>query len=116
LGKSSDGAAILTEGGLSVITPDNDQRVDDSISISISPEAIEIRPRDVEWDIDNKFPARIEENVYLGDVSEIVIALNPTESIKAKLTRHSRMSSGELNVGDEIQVGWRKEDINSLAD
>ena len=90
--------------------------VNDRISISISPEAIENRPGNAEWDIDNKFPAKIEEKVYLGGVSEIIIALNPTESIKAKLTRLSRMSSGELNVGEEIQVGWRKEDINSLAD
>ncbi|CAB1058157.1 Spermidine/putrescine import ABC transporter ATP-binding protein PotA (TC 3.A.1.11.1) [Olavius sp. associated proteobacterium Delta 1] len=114
--KNSSGASILTEGGLSVIAPANDQSVNDPISISISPEAIEIRPANDEWEIDNKFPARIVENVYLGDVSEIIIALNKNESIKAKLTRHTRLISGELNVGDEIQVGWRKEDINSLAD
>jgi ABC-type Fe3+/spermidine/putrescine transport system ATPase subunit len=114
--KSSSGAAIITEGGLTVIAPDNDQSVNDSNSISISPEAIEIRPAKAEWKIDNKFPAKIEENVYLGDVSEIIIALNQTETIKAKLTRHSRLNSGDLKVGDEIQVGWRKEDINSLAD
>ncbi len=114
--KNGDGAVISTEGGLSVAAPDNDLDVNDSISISISPEAIEIRPGNAEWDIDNKFPARIEENVYLGDVSEIIIALNPAESIKAKLTRHSTMSSGELKVGDEIQVGWHKADINSLSD
>jgi spermidine/putrescine transport system ATP-binding protein len=114
--KSNGGAAILTEGGLSVIAPDNNQGVDDSISISISPEAIEFRPANATWEIDNKFPAKIEENIYLGDVSEIIIALNPAESIKAKLTRHSRLTRDDLNVGDEIQVGWRKEDINSLAD
>ena len=114
--KTGGSAAILTEGGLSVTTPANDRGVDDSISISISPEAVEIRPGKAEWDIDNKFSARIQENVYLGDVSEIIIALNPSESIKAKLTRHSKMRSSELKVGDEIQVGWRKADINSLAD
>ncbi|MCP4631114.1 MAG: ABC transporter ATP-binding protein [bacterium] len=113
---NSDGIHMVTEGGLSVVAFDNEQKLGENINISISPEAIELRPRSADWKIDNKFPAGIMENVYLGDISEILLSLNDVDTIKAKVTRRSLLSIGELKVNDEILVGWRKDDLNILTD
>ena len=46
-----------------------------SVSFSIRPEAVQVFPKDHQWQSENKFTGEIIERVYLGDVIELGMIL-----------------------------------------
>ncbi len=107
---------IETETGLRVISRgDQDISSGASVSFSIRPEAIQVFPRDWDWSADNKFDGRIVEKVYLGDVTELEVALGENNPITSRI--QSRIDQKfDFKQDDPVMIGWNAEDCNLLSD
>jgi spermidine/putrescine transport system ATP-binding protein len=117
-GRASTGTVqIETETGFAVISRNNRDLSsgEAAISFSIRPEAVQVFPKDWEWQADNKFDGRITEKVYLGDVTELEVSLAEKDSIVCRVG--SRIDqSFDFKAGDSVSIGWNAEDCNLLSD
>ena len=107
---------IETEAGLRVISR-GDQEISSgaSVSFSIRPEAIQIFPRDWDWSADNKFDGRIVGKLYLGDVTELEVALGENTAITSRIQSRIDQEFG-FKEGDRVSIGWNADDCNLLSD
>jgi spermidine/putrescine transport system ATP-binding protein len=108
-----------TDSGLKVLVfkPEN-MRVPhlESVSICIRPEAIKVYPADASEEGDNKFRGKIEEKVYQGDFTELMISLIQGDKINVRLSGESgRRLRNILQKGAEVLVGWEPEDVSLLV-
>jgi spermidine/putrescine transport system ATP-binding protein len=106
---------IETEGGFRVISRCH-QTISSgaSVSFSIRPETIQVFPRDWEWSGDNKFDGRIVEKIYLGDVTELEVALAENYPITSRI--QSRIDQKfDFKEDDPVLIGWNAEDCNLLS-
>jgi spermidine/putrescine transport system ATP-binding protein len=116
---SSDGDRIQTqtEGGLTVsVRPRAGEPTDGGqVSVCIRPEEIKVLPPDAEGGGPNSFSGIIEEMVYQGDFTELVIALENGEKNIVRLNSDSaRELRGILHRGEEVLVEWPPEDVALL--
>lgn len=107
---------IETEIGLRVISRGNqDASTGAPISFSIRPEAVQVVPRGSDWSADNKFDGRIVEKIYLGDVTELEVALTDNDLITSRI--QSRIDQEcDFKEDAPVSVGWGGEDCNLLSD
>lgn len=107
---------IETETGFAVISR-NDRELSSgaAISFSIRPEAVQVFPKDSDWQGDNKFEGRITEKVYLGDVTELEMRLAEKDSIVSRVQSRIDQTFG-FQDGDPVSIGWNAEDCNLLND
>ncbi len=107
---------IETDTGFLVISRSNRELSSGAaISFSIRPEAVQVFPKDREWQADNKFDGRITEKVYLGDVTELEMSLAEKDSIVSRVQSRIDQTFG-FEEGDPISIGWNAEDSNLLSD
>ena len=106
---------IETETGLTVVGRcDEDISTGASVSFSIRPEAVQVFPRDRDWSADNRFDGRIVEKLYLGDVTELEVAVAGNNAITSRI--QSRIDQEfEFKEGDPVVIGWAAEDCNLLS-
>ena len=106
---------IETETGLRVISRGGRKLSSGaSVSFSIRPEAIQVFPSDRDWSADNTFDGRIVEKTYLGDVTELQVALAESDPVTSRI--QSRIDQKfEFKEGDRVSVGWNAEDCNVLS-
>jgi len=106
---------IETESGLRVISRGGqDMSSGTAVDFSIRPEAVQVFSRDWDWMADNKFDATIVGKLYLGDVTELEVALGENNSITSRI-RSSIDQKFDFNEGDQVSVGWNAEDCNLLS-
>ncbi len=86
-----------------------------SVTFSVRPEAIEVFPRDREFSADNKFDGRIVERVYLGDVTELEVALAETDPITSRIPSRIEQKF-DFKKDAPVRIGWNAEDCNLLSD
>ncbi|WP_367185182.1 TOBE domain-containing protein [Halomonas alkalicola] len=60
----------------------------------------------------NRFQARVEEFIYLGDHLRIRLALAGNDQFVARVPVTEFQSS--MRPGDLIEIGWRDEDVRAL--
>ena len=107
---------IETKTGLRVISHSNqDVSSGAGVSFSIRPEAIQVFPRGWDWSVDNKFDGRIVEKLYLGDVTELEVALAENETVTSRV--QSRIDQKfDFKENAPVSIGWNAEDCNLLSD
>jgi spermidine/putrescine transport system ATP-binding protein len=107
-----------TNNGLRVVVSKSEgMRIPDSesVSICIRPEAIKVFPKDVGEKGDNRFAGKIEEKVYQGDFTELVISLDQRERIIVRLSsENARRLRSILHKGFEVLVEWPPEEVTIL--
>lgn len=116
IAKKGGNIRMETESGLKILACKCEEPSGEKVSISVRPEAIEVLPQDASWEADNKFIGKIEEKIYLGDITEVRLSVGKGEQITAHLTKRARSNLEELSIGDEVRVGWNKDDSNLLID
>ena len=85
------------------------------VMFSIRPEAVQVFPKDWDWQGDNKFDGKIIEKVYLGDVTELEVAVAENNSITSRIQSRIVQEFG-FKEGDPVLIGWNAEDCNLLSD
>jgi spermidine/putrescine transport system ATP-binding protein len=106
---------IETESGLRVISRgDQGMSSGTAVDFSIRPEAVQVFSRDWDWIADNKFDATIVEKLYLGDVTELEVALGENNSITSRI-QSSIDQKFDFKEGDQVSIGWNAEDCNLLS-
>ena len=85
-----------------------------SVSFSIRPEAIQVFPGDSDWSADNKFDGRIVEKLYLGDVTELEVALGENRSVSSRIQSRIDQEFG-FKEDAPVSIGWNAEDCNLLS-
>ncbi len=119
---STDGAhappqriQIETENGLGILSLGGQGLSSGTtVDLSIRPEAVQVFSRDWDWTADNKFDGRIVGKLYLGDVTELEVALSENNSISSRI--QSRIDQEfDFKEGDQVSIGWNAEDCNLLS-
>jgi len=106
---------IETENGLRVISRGGqDMSSGTAVDFSIRPEAVQVFFRDWDWMADNKFDGRIVGKLYLGDVTELEVALGENNSISSRI-QSSIDQKFDFKEGDQVSIGWNAEDCNLLS-
>ena len=85
-----------------------------SVSFSIRPEDIQVFPRDRDWSGDNKFDGKIVEKLFLGEATELEVAVGEHDPITSRI--QSRIDQ-EFNFKEDdlVLIGWNAEDCNLLS-
>ncbi len=106
---------IETESGLMIVSRDGrDMSSGTAVDFSIRPEAVQVFPRDRDWMADNKFDGRIVGKLYLGDVTELEVALDENNSISSRIQSQIDQEF-DFKEGDQVSIGWNAEDCNLLS-
>ena len=106
---------IETDDGLKVVSRcDQGMAPGASVSFSIRPEDIQVFPRDRDWSGDNKFDGRIVEKLFLGEATELEVAVGEHNTITSRI--QSRIDQ-EFNFKEDdlVLIGWNAEDCNLLS-
>jgi spermidine/putrescine transport system ATP-binding protein len=107
---------IETETGFTLISRNNRELSSGAAtSFSIRPEAVQVFPKNWEWQADNKFDGRIVEKVYLGEVTELKVSLAEKDSIVSRVGSRIDQNFG-FKEADPVSIGWNAEDCNLLSD
>ena len=107
---------IETETGLRVISRGGHEiSAGTFVSFSVRPEAVQVFPRDWYCSLDNKFYGKIIEKLYLGDVTELEVALAGIDPIRSRI--QSRIDRKfDFKEDYPVLIGWNAEDCNALSD
>jgi spermidine/putrescine transport system ATP-binding protein len=106
---------IETESGLRIISRGgHDMSSGTAVDFSTRPEAVQVFPRGRDWLADNKFDATIVGKLYLGDVTELEVALDENNSISCRIQSSIDQKFG-FKEGDQVSIGWNAEDCNLLS-
>ena len=107
---------IETETGFTVMSRNNRELSSGAAtSFSIRPDAVQVFPKNWEWQADNKFKGRIIEKVYLGDVVELEVSLNEKDFIVSRVGSRNDQNFS-FKEDDPVSIGWNAEDCNLLSD
>jgi spermidine/putrescine transport system ATP-binding protein len=107
---------IETENGLRIIgRGDRDVSSGASLSFSIRPEAVQLQPAGGDCPANNKFDGRIVEKLYLGDVTELQVALSEGNTITSRIQSRIDQQFG-FKEDTPVLIGWNAEDCNLLSD
>ena len=106
---------IETETGLRVIScSDRETSTGASVSFSIRPEAVRVLPGGRDSSAENEFDGRIVGRVYLGDVTELEVALAENSSITCRIQSRVDQELG-FEEGAAVVIGWNADDCNLLG-
>jgi spermidine/putrescine ABC transporter ATP-binding subunit len=107
---------IETEFGIKVIGHGGqDMSSGAAVDFSIRPEAVQVFPRNGDWTAENQFDGRIVGKLYLGDVTELEVALGEDNVISSRI--QSRIDQEfDFKEDDQVSIGWNAEDCNLLSD
>ncbi len=106
---------IETESGLRVISRGGQgMSSGTAVDFSIRPEAVQVFSLDWDWRADNKFNATIVGKLYLGDVTELEVALGENNPITSRIQSSIDQKFG-FKEGDQVSIGWNAEDCNLLS-
>ena len=105
---------IETDNGLKVLSRGGpDMSSGTVIDFSVRPEAVQVFSRDWDWTADNKFDGKVVGKLYLGDVTELEVALGENNSISSRI--QSRIDQKfDFKEGDDVSIGWNAADCNLL--
>ncbi len=107
---------IETESGLKIISRGGQvMSSGTTVDFSIRPEAVQVFSRDRDWTADNKFDGRIVGKLYLGDVTELEVALGENNFISSRIQSQIDQKF-DFKEGDQVSIGWNAEDCNLLSD
>lgn len=108
--------AVETGSGLRV-TSRNGRDVAEgaSVSFSIRPEIIEVSASGSTRSTANRFEARVVEKIYLGDITELEVALTEKDVLTCRIPSRVDQKLG-LEKDSPVSVGWNAEDCNLLSD
>ncbi len=116
VGTATQSIEIETGTGLRVIGRGHrDVSSGASVTFSVRPQAVQVFPRDREFSADNKFDGRIVERVYLGDVTELEVALAETDPITGRIPSRIEQKF-DFKKDAPVLIGWNAEDCNLLSD
>jgi putative spermidine/putrescine transport system ATP-binding protein len=102
---------VSLEGGHEILaTPVNVSRTGEPTTLSIRPERVEIEPEP--QSLDNIFPAKVEELIYLGDSMRVRLNVCGNSDFIVRIANVS--GRRKLSPGDMTRVGWRAEDCRAL--
>jgi putative spermidine/putrescine transport system ATP-binding protein len=79
-------------------------------ALSLRPERVRLNPTNGECS--NVLKAKVEELIYLGDCMRVRASVSGSSEFIIKVPNAG--GSEHLNVGELIQVGWRREDCHAL--
>jgi spermidine/putrescine transport system ATP-binding protein len=106
---------IETESGLKIVSRGGqDMSSGTAVDLSIRPEAIQVFSRNRNWMADNKFDGTIVGRLYLGEVTELEVALDENNSIASRIQSQIDQEFG-FKEGDRVSIGWNAEDCNFLS-
>ncbi len=80
-------------------------------TLSIRPERVELLGQD--GSMTNRLSGRIEELIYLGDHIRVRMTVAGNDQFIVKV-RNSANMRHDLNVGAEMNIGWRTRDCRAL--
>ena len=107
---------IETESGLEIVgRGGQDMSSGAAVEFSVRPESIQVYSRDWDWTADNKFDGRIVGKLYLGDVTELEVALSENTAITSRIQSRIDQEFG-FKEGDRVSIGWNADDCNLLSD
>jgi spermidine/putrescine transport system ATP-binding protein len=113
---STQSIQLETESGLRLVgRGGQDMPSGTAIDFSIRPEAVQVFSKDWDWTADNKFDGRIVGKLYLGDVTELEIALGENTAITSRIQSRIDQEFG-FKEGDQVTIGWNANDCNLLSD
>ncbi|MCG8690493.1 MAG: ABC transporter ATP-binding protein [Minwuiales bacterium] len=79
-------------------------------TLSIRPECVTVNPAD--GTCQDRFEARVEERIYLGDHIRVRVSVCGTDGFVIKVPRG--LEVGDLEVGRSCTVGWNSHDCRAL--
>jgi spermidine/putrescine transport system ATP-binding protein len=110
-------AEVQIRNGLKIyIEPQDGLKSGTELSFSIRPEAVQVFGKETRRSLDNCISGRVEEAVYLGDFTELVITLPQGLKITAHLHNHDQSGRDFLIAGAEVGAGWNRRDCQILLD
>lgn len=80
-------------------------------TLSIRPEKIVINPQGPE--LQNRFVGRVNEMIYHGDHFRLIIEVSGFAKLVVKVPNDSGQGL-VLRVGEQVEIGWRKQDCHAL--
>ena len=110
---SREGAiATLESEGVRLVVGDDDRfQVGDRVALSIRPERILIGPHSEQCS--TRFSGRIVDLTYSGARRRCTLELQTHNRLKVDLDARA---ASDLNVGDEVMIGWNAKDGSLLSD
>jgi len=110
---SREGAiATLESEGVRLVVGDDDRfQVGDRVALSIRPERILIGPHSEQCS--TRFSGRIVDLTYSGARRRCTLELQTHNRLKVDLDARA---ASDLNVGDEVMIGWNAKDGSILSD
>ena len=110
---SREGAfATLDSEGLRLVVGDDDRfQVGDRVALSIRPERILVGPSAEQCS--TRFSGRIVDLTYSGARRRCTLELRTRNRLKVDLDARA---ASDLNVGDEMMIGWNAKDGSLLSD
>jgi spermidine/putrescine transport system ATP-binding protein len=118
IGRTGERVQAETDSGLRLVVIRHEDLVvptSERVSICIRPEAIKVYPPYADEEGENQFGGKIEEKVYQGDFTELVISLEQGERIIVRLSSESARRQREiLQKGAEVLVEWPPEEVSLL--
>ena len=117
--KISGTITTLADGLAEVLVPTGEQvralavnvgGIGSGTLLSVRPERVRIDPQGADYD--NRFPARVEELIYLGDHvrARMTVLGNPDFVVKVGVADLGRV----LKPGMDVEVGWSSRDCRAL--
>ncbi len=101
----------LTDGGDTIVALPVNAKPSEPTSLSLRPERIIIDPP-ADAECENRFTAKIEELIYLGDHIRGRLSLLGSDEFVVKIPNQS--DTHDLRISEEVAVGWRAEDCRAL--
>jgi spermidine/putrescine transport system ATP-binding protein len=107
---------LRTPTGLEVVCQrTREVAMSQSVSFVVRPDAVQVVPHDWTWTGDNTFPGKITSKTYLGEVTELAVALPGGETILCHTPSRLEQQFG-YQEGAAVLVGWQALDSHVLQE
>lgn len=106
---AAHGHLALRAAGLGelVVAPVTGLRAGERGTLAIRPELVRVADRLEGVELHNRFPGRVKELLYLGDVTLYQVELEGGFTLEALLANAAPGRARLFKVGDAVAVGWR---------
>ena len=89
--------------------------VGQSVSFVVRPDAVQIVPHDWTWTGDNTFPGTVTSKTYLGEVTELTVALPGGDTILCHMPSRLEQQFGYQEAA-AVLIGWQAHDGHVLQE